>query len=286
MDIQIVIDELAKVVNDIVRVIPAVINGIILLIVGYAFAAIVRIVLTFLLRRLGFDALMDRIGVADGLRGIGVSIRFSRLVGRIIFLLLFLSFAATATRVMGLGPLADLLNQLLVYLPSIVGALIVFLLGSLAAKYAGDVIGRVGRNNGLGYAATLGRIIQYAITLFVVVLALGSLGINTSILVTVLTIGVAGFSLAFSLSLGLGARNLVTGILSSYYVRERFPVGRTVRIGEVSGQVTEIGSVNTVVTTNEEIVVIPNATLIRTVVRGAQTPNTQPPQPPSTEPPS
>lgn len=124
---------------------------------------------------------------------------------------------------------------------------------------------------------------QYAISLFVIVLALGSLGINTSILVTVLTIGVAAFGLAFGLSLGLGARNLVTGILSSYYVCERFLVGRTIRFGDVSGEVSEIGSLNTVVTTNAETVVIPNATLIRTIVRGSRTPDAQTQQTPPPE---
>lgn len=283
MDFQIVVDQLLSVVNDILRVIPGIVNGTILIVIGYILASVVRIVLTFVLRHLGFDTLMERVGVVDGLRGIGVSAHLSRLVGRIVFLLLFLSFAATGARVIGLAPIANLLDQLLTYLPSGIGALIVFLIGGLAARYAGDLVARVGKSNGLSYAATLGRIVQYAISLFVIVLALGSLGINTSILVTVLTIGVAAFGLAFGLSLGLGARNLVTGILSSYYVRERFPVGRAIRFGDVSGEVSEIGSLNTVVTTNEETVVIPNATLIRTIVRGSRTPDAQTQQPPPPE---
>ena len=268
MDFQLVLDELTNVVKSIIAIIPALINGIILFVIGYVFASLVRIVLTVVLQWLGFDKLMERIGISDGLRGIGLSIRLSRLIGRIVFLLLFLSFAETAMRVIGLIPIANLFEQLRIYVPSIIGALIVFLLGSLAAKYAGDLIARVGTSNNLGYATTLGRVIQYAITLFVIVLALGSLGINTSILVTVVTIGVAGFALAFGLSLGLGARILVSNILSSYYVRERFPVGRTIQIGEVSGEVTGVGSVNTVITSADETIVIPNITLVRSVVRG------------------
>lgn len=156
MDFQLVADQLLSVVNDILRVIPGIANGTILIVIGYILASVVRIVLTFLLRHLGFDTLMERVGVVDGLRGIGVSAHLSRLVGRIVFLLLFISFAATGARVIGLAPIANLLDQLLTYLPSGIGALIVFLIGSLAARYAGDLIARVGKSNSLSYAATLG----------------------------------------------------------------------------------------------------------------------------------
>jgi small-conductance mechanosensitive channel len=283
MDFQLLLDELRRVVTDILRVIPNIINGLILLAIGYLLAALVRWALTFALGRLGFDALMDRIGVAAGLRSIGVNVRLSRLLAQFVFVLLLLSFSATAMRVMGLIAIATLLEQILAYLPSIVGALIVFLVGGLAAKYVGDLVTRVGASNNLSYAQPLGRIIQSMITLFVVVLALGSLGVDTSILITVLTISVAAFGLAFAISLGLGARSLIRDILSSYYVRERFPVGRPIQIGDVQGEVSGIGSVNTVITTQDETVVIPNSTLIRATVRSPRTttPEQSPPAPPT-----
>jgi hypothetical protein len=116
----------------------------------------------------------------------------------------------------------------------------------------------------------------------VVVLALGVLGIDTSILVTAITIMIAAFGLALALALGLGSRTLVHHILAGYYMRQRFAVGQPIAFDQARGQVSSIGSVNTVVSTGEDEVVIPNAVLLESIVRAPRpASDAPPPAPPS-----
>jgi small-conductance mechanosensitive channel len=266
MNFQVVIDALTKIDTDIINFIPNLVNGLIILLVGYLIARLVRWILSVVLRRLKFDPLIERTGITGSLRGLGVKTPLSQILAQTLFTLLLLSFLITSTRLMGLGAVALLLENLLNFLPNIIAAVIIFLLGGVVAQFVGNLVTTVGGAGGLNYAARLGRIVQYLISLFVVVLALGQLGIDTAILVTAITIAIAAFGLALGLALGLGARAVVHHILAGYNLRQRFPVGQPIALGEVRGQVSAIGGINTVVATANGNVVIPNGRLSESVV--------------------
>jgi small-conductance mechanosensitive channel len=209
---------------------------------------------------------MEQSGVAHSLRGVGVKTPLSRLAAQMVFLLLLLSFLVTAMRLMGLEAVAAVLQQLLDFLPTLVAALIVFLLGNIASQFVGDLVTTIASGNDLSYAGRLGRLIQYLLMIFVVVLAIGALGIETAILITALTIMIAAFGLALGLGFGLGSRNIIYQILSGYYVRQRFPTGQQVMIGDVQGEVSDIGSTSVVIRTATGAKVVPHSVLFEAVV--------------------
>ena len=272
MDFQVVVDALTKIVTDIINFIPNLVNGLIILLIGYLIARLVRWILRTVLVQLKFDPLIERTGITGSLRGLGVKTPLSWIVAQTIFTFLLLSFLITSTRLMGLEAVAQLLERLLGFLPNIIAAVIIFLLGGVAAQFVGNLVASVGVLGGLAYAARLGRVIQYMISLFVVVLALGQLGVDTAILVTAITIVIAAFGLALGLALGLGARAVVYNILAGYYMRQRFPAGQPIALADVAGEVSTVGSVNTVVRTPDGEVVLPNSTLLEATVRSPRAP--------------
>jgi len=275
MDLKVVMDALRRIVTDILSFVPGLVNGLLVLLVGYLVARCVRWLVSVVLRRLGIDALADRSGVVGGLRGLGIGLSPSRLIAQTVFGLLMLSFAITATQLMRLGTVAGLLERLLNFLPSVIAALIVFLLGSMVARLAGTWVSLLAAGGGVGYARQLGRLVQYIVSLFVAILALGVLGIQIGLLVTAITIGLAAFGLGIGLALGLGARTIVYHILAGYYVRQRYRPGQAIRVGQLSGEVSGTGSVNTVITTGEGATIVPNGVLLESTV---QTPRTPPPE--------
>lgn len=278
MNVQIVIDALTRIFTDIINFIPNLINGLIILVIGYLISRIVGWILSTILRRLHFDPLVERTGVTGSLRGLGIKTPLSQLLGQTIFTLLLLSFLITSTRLMGLEAVAILLQQLLTFLPNIIAAVVIFLVGGIVAQFAGGIVTATAIASGMTNATRIGRSVQYLISLFVGVLALGQLGVDTAILVTAITIMIAAFGLALGLSLGLGARSLVTHILAGYYLRQRLPIGQSIAFDSVQGAVSGIGSVNTVVDTPEGTVVIPNNLLLESLVRSPRP--GEPPAPP------
>ena len=274
MNFQVVIDSLTKIVTDIIHFIPNLVNGLIILMIGYLIARLVRWILGTALSKLKFDPLIERTGITGSLRGLGIKTPLSWVLAQTVFTFLLLSFLITSTRLIGLEAVAQLLERLLGFLPNIIAAVIIFLLGGVAAQFVGNLISNVGAVGGLTYAARVGRVVQYIISLFVVVLALGQLGVDAAILVTAITIAIAAFGLALGLALGLGARGLVYNVLAGYYIRQRFTTGRPVALADVSGEISTVGSVNTVLRTRDGEVVVPNSTLLEATVRSPRPPAT------------
>ena len=256
--------------NDIASFLPDVVNGLIVLLVGYVIARIVGWLVRLVLTKAGLDDLAERRGIVGGLRGLGIGLTPSRLIAQTVFGLLFLSFAITAVRLMRVETVAVLLERLLDFVPNVIAALLVFLLGSMVAQLAGNWVSLIAAAGGLGYAQQLGRLVQYVVVLFVMVLALGVLGIQVGLLVTAITIMIGAFGLAIGLALGLGARTIVYHILAGYYVRQRYQPGQTITLGQMSGQVSGTGSVNTVVTTDEGSTIVPNGVLLEATVQAAR----------------
>ena len=275
MDLQVLIDALIRIVTDIVSYLPSLANGLLVLLIGYVVARVVRWLLRVVLRRVGIDAIAERSGVVTGLRRLRIPLVPSALIAQIVFAFLLVTFLITATRLMLLESVAVLLERLLSFLPNVIAALIVFLLGTAVARIVGIFVAGSAAGAGLGYARQLGRLVESLVSLFVVVLALSALGIDIGLLVTAITILIAAFGLALGLALGLGARPIAYQILAGYYVRQRFRPGQAIRIEQVQGEIGGTGSVNTVVNTAVGPIVVPNSILIERTVGTAGSPNAE-----------
>jgi small-conductance mechanosensitive channel len=266
MSFQTVLDTLTKIITDIINFIPNLINGLIIFIVGYGVARLVGWLTGWILRRVKFDPLVERSGITGSMRGLGIKTTMSQLVAQTVYFLLLLSFMISATRLMGLEAVARLLEQVLNLLPKVVAAVIVFLLGGIVAKFMGDLVTAAAKGSGLAYGGRVGAMLQYIVSVMVAVLALGVLGVDTTLLVTALTITIAAFGLALGLALGLGARSVVQHVLAGYYLRQRLPVGQSVEVNQIRGEVRSIGGVNTVVQTGDRFTIIPNGLLLETII--------------------
>lgn len=277
MNFQVVIDALTKIVHDIINFIPNLVNGLIILVIGYLVARFIGWVAGYVLRRTGFDPLVERVGITGALRGLGISAPLSDIIAKAVFLLLLLSFLINATRLMGLVPVAQIFERILAFLPTLIAALIVFFLGGIAAQFAGNTVTALAAGANVNSPGRLGKLVQYVISVFVLIIALGVMGVDTTMLITAVTIMIAAFGLAVGLALGLGARGVIRNILAGYYLRQRFPVGRPIAFDEVSGAVGGIGGVNTIVETPEGSVVFPNSLLLDSVVSSPQPTASAPP---------
>ncbi|GAC1533908.1 MAG: hypothetical protein NVS2B7_01520 [Herpetosiphon sp.] len=275
MNTKILIDALTQIIVDIINFFPRLVNGLIILVIGLLIARVARWLLRTILRRIKFDPLVERTGLTGSLRGLQIKTPLSEVIAQVTFVLLLLSFLITATRLMGLEPVARLLEQLIAFLPNTIAAVIIFLLGGIVANFVGNLVTTMGTSAGLRFAGRLGRTIQYIISVFIVILALNQLGINTALLVTTVTILIAAFGLAVSLAFGLGARGVVQHILAGYYLRRRFVPGQQIVFAGVAGELGGVGVVNTLISGANGDTVVPNHTLLEALV---ETP--RPPSPP------
>ena len=121
---------------------------------------------------------------------------------------------------------------------------------------------------GLDYAHSLGRIAQSLVIIISISVAIGQLEVKTDLLNMVIAIVLISVGLAAALALGLGSRQVAGQIIAGIYVRELYSLGQEVRIGDIEGQIEEIGTVKTLLLSKDgELISVANRLLLEQQVR-------------------
>jgi len=183
--------------------------------------------------------------------------RSARLLGKVIFWVIFIIFLTLATHVLGLPIITTWLGGIVNYLPDIMIAVVIVFLGILGGTLLRDVITAASATAGLMYSKILGRIAQYTILLITILIAADQVGVNIEFLTEVIDIIFAAILFGAALAFGLGARTSVSNILASYYLQSRYEVGHTIKIGNVEGTIIQITPTAVILDTLEGHVSIP-----------------------------
>ncbi|MGE8407833.1 MAG: mechanosensitive ion channel family protein [Pseudomonas sp.] len=243
--------------------IPNLFVALILVLLGFVVAKLLDTLLSKLLAKLGLDRLMAGTGLTKMLGRVGIHVPISTLVGKIIYWFILLIFLVSAAEALGLERVSSTLDMLALYLPKVFGAALVLLAGVLLAQVANGLVRGAAEGIGLEYAAGVGRIVQGLVIIISISVAISQLEVKTDLLNHVIVIGLITVGLAVALAMGLGSREIAGQILAGIYVRELYQVGQEVRIGDVEGQIEEIGTVKTVVLTDDgELVSLSNRVLL------------------------
>ena len=174
-----------------------------------------------------------------------------------VYWLVFTVFLLAAVHLLQLPILRSLVAEAGAYLPHLVAASVIVLVGYVAGGLARGAIVRATRSSGVAYGDLLGRIAQTAVVLIALVVAVEELGIDNTFLVMASGIFLASTLGGAAVAFGLGARTSVGNLLASHYVQRNFRPGHVVRIGTIEGRILEIGETSVVLETAEGRVHIP-----------------------------
>ena len=243
--------------------IPNLFGALVVVLLGFVVAKLLDALLSKLLAKLGLDRLMGGTGLTKILARVGIQVPISTLIGKIVYWFVLLVFLVSAAQSLGLDRVSSALDLLTVYLPKVFGALLVLLAGVLLAQVLNGLVRGAAESVGFDYAGGLGRVTQGLVIIISISVAISQLEVKTDLLNHVIVIVLITVGLAIALAMGLGSREIAGQILAGIYVRELYQVGQEVRIGEVEGQIEEIGPVKTTLLTDEgELVSISNRILL------------------------
>jgi len=264
---QVVVSSLTELGTKVAQFLPSLIGTIVLLVVGWVASKLVEAVVRRVLRRLGIDRAAGRTRVADALRRAGIESAVSTIFAKLLFWTLMLTFLLSAVETLGLSAVTTTIDRLIGFLPSLIAAGLIVLLGLMLGRLVRNVVGSGAAAANVPRAQRIGAAAGGLVVLVVFVLALEQLGIETSLLVTVLTVLIAAVSLTIGVSFALGARPVVTHILAGHFLRQSLPRGATVEVRGQRGSVEQVGPLETLVRNGERIWSIPNAALIEETVQ-------------------
>ncbi len=250
---------------------PRLITALILTLIGWAIASIVRYALSQVLHRAGADAALDRAGLMDSFRRLGVNEPMRRTVPAMVFWLALLLFVQSAADMVGLRTISDGITGFFAFLPNLLSAAIIVILGNALGQFLGNAATNYARDSGLAFARSLGSALS-SFTLFVVaIVALGQLKVDTRIL-NILTIVIfSGLALAFGLSFGLGTRDATRNLIAGFYARRVFGAGQTLEVDGRRGVIAAISAQQTLLEADGATIAVPNTALIEQAVRREET---------------
>ena len=242
---------------------PRLAGALFLLLFGWLVARLVRFVLSNLLRRLGLDKLAKRAGVYKLFSDTGLdpSASVANMIARVVYWIVLLVFLIAATESLGLPGVVNILGGLVAYLPSVLAAALILLLGSLIAGVVGDTLGTLTTQAGVAAGPLLGQVVRYVIIAFAVILALDQLGIETTLLIAAAIAIIAATVLALALAFGIGSRELAHNIMAGFHTKDAFPLGQQVSVRGHTGRLVSIGPVKTTLETENGMVSLPNSVL-------------------------
>lgn len=195
----------------IVNFIPKFVLGLILILVGIILASILKQVVLGILKALKVEALLRRYGVPEA-RG---DLTWKNILSEIVRWFVILVFLVPTADIWGLPRVGVLLNEFLLYLPNVLVAAIIALIGFVLARLAHDVILASAKGLSAEASNTIASVTRWSIIVFVVLVVLSQLGVATD-LIRILFIGfVAMVAVAGGLAFGLGGQNVAREILES-----------------------------------------------------------------------
>lgn len=196
--------------------IPTIAGAILILVCGWLIAKLVETIVVRVLKVIKLDMASEKAGIANVLAQGDIKITLSELVGGIIYWLLMLVVAVTVLNVLNLAVAANLLSRLVEYVPSILAAVFVLVLGSFLATFVSAVVRTSANNAGIKNAKFLSQISQTIIVIFSVIIAIEQLGIATAFIALTVNVILASLGLGVALAFGLGCKDIVGRMVADY----------------------------------------------------------------------
>jgi hypothetical protein len=204
--------------------VPALLGAIIVFVLGWIVASVLGTLIAKAIKSVKVDEALEKVGFNKRLKEVGISETVSELIGGIVKWFLVLVFLMAATNILGLIQVSDFLNNIILYIPNVVVAVVVLAVAFLVGGFAYNVVKGSTKAAGVMSATLLATISRWAIILFGIFAALIQLGIATSLISTIFIGIIAAISLAAGLAFGLGGKEEAAMILRK--LREEISTGR------------------------------------------------------------
>ena len=189
--------------------IPNLLVALVILIVGWIIARVIRALVERALRMARFNILTERAGINQALQQGQITTKPSGIVGKLFYWIVVLLALVMAIDALGLTVATQLLNELLFYIPNVIAAVFIltlgFFFGGLVRGFVQTLVGGVRAVN----PETIGKVAQAAVIIFAVAASLEQLRIATTIITNAFTLLFGALALGLALAFGLGCKDMV-----------------------------------------------------------------------------
>nr|WP_321224438.1 hypothetical protein [uncultured Psychroserpens sp.] len=238
-----IMNSLSSMWPEVINIAINIVIAIVILVIGWLVVKIVTRIIKKALKLAQVNRLDDKINEIEIVEGKQLNFNTINVVTKFVKFIIYIMVIIVIADVLGLAMLSEKIGDFLSYLPKLLVALVIFMIGLLFANFVKKGLLSLFDSMDLSGGKMLSQLVFFLLLTFISITALNQAGINTEIITSNLTMILAAFLLAFSLAFGLGAREVVGDLLKTFYTRKTFEVGKKI---EFEGKVYEIDSINNI----------------------------------------
>ena len=165
----------------------------------------------------------------------------------------------------------DLVVGLLRFFPRLVVGAVILVVFFVLSRLASVIISQSLRQRSAALANRVASVVAASVVVIGILLAMKQMGIETDILVLVVSALLAGAALAGGIAVGMGVLPIARQLAAGRHVEDRFAVGQQVRVGEVHGRIRGMGMASaTLETDSGETYEVPFTEFLQTAVETSE----------------
>jgi hypothetical protein len=207
---------LVGIVNSFTAAVPKLLGFAAVLLAGWILSSLVAKGVAALLQAVRFNELARRSGIAEFVRRMAVRTDSTGVIASVAKWFIRLITLVVAFDLLGLPAVSSVLQQLLLWLPNLAVALVVLVIGGLAANAVSRIVRGATAGAGFVNPDFLATATRVAVWAFAIVVAVNQLGVATT-LVNALLYGLVGsLALAMGLAFGLAGRDRAAQLLDDW----------------------------------------------------------------------
>ena len=259
----IISDNLQTFLNGIISVLPRLIGGLLFILLGFIVARVVANLIKSLFKKLRIDSLGDRLNDIEIIAKSKIDIKISLLASKIAYYFILLIFIVAATDIIGMPAISDLFNEILNWIPNLLVALVILVLGLLFSEVIRKAVLTTCESLGIPSARLISLMAFYFLFINIVISALSQAKVDTDFISSNLSILIGAGALAFAIGYGLASRDVIANFLASYYTKDKFRVGDHIKIEDTQGVITHMDRTTVTIMSDGAKIMIPLSKLTR-----------------------
>lgn len=217
--------------------IPKIIGFALILLIGWFIASLAQRAVAGIMRAVHFNNLARRSGFADFVQRMGIDTDASGFLGHVAKWFIRLIALVVAFDALGLPAVSDVLRSLLLWLPNLVVALVVLVIGGIAANALASLVRASTSEAGFDNPDLIAKVARVAVWAFAIVVAVNQIGIAETLVNTLFMAVVGAAALAAGLAFGLGGRETAAEMWRRAYHRTREARPKIERAGEAASDI-------------------------------------------------
>ena len=191
---------------------PRIVTTISIVVVGWLIAIVLRGLVRWSVRWLHVNAAAERTGVAPLLKMVDLP-EADALIGAIVFWLVWLGFLISGVDVLGFPALEGLFDDFAAFIPRLLVALVILVVGFVAANFAWRATILAAVNARVPSPRLLAGAVRALILILTGAMALDQIAVARSIVLTAFAIAFGAVMLGLAIAFGIGGGDMARRIL-------------------------------------------------------------------------